>query len=163
MRVFVAWPPVNLVKSCPDAIASFSISIGINAAFKSICFNLTLDDFNFGLLLPDPYLRDRSLSLSLSLSRSLSRSRSRSRSLSFSRSLVPDIDDDVNDDDDELLTRSIDEELFAKLRLLFEFGEIAADFNADILGLPELLPVPVLKCFGDDVPYCVLLFGLGKL
>lgn len=33
---------------------------------------------------------------------------------------------------------------------LFEFGELAADFNADILGLPE--PPEVVGCLGDDVP-----------
>lgn len=114
----------------------------------SICFNLTLDVFNFGLLLPDEYFKDLSLSrspLSLSLSRSLrplSLSRSLSRSLR-SRSLS------LSRTDDELLTLSLVDELFDELD--FEFGEIAADFRADILGFPLLLLE--LKCFGDDVPY----------
>lgn len=101
------------------------LSIGMNAAFKSNCFNLTVECLSLGLLLPDEYFNDRSLS------------RSRSLSLSFSRSR-PDDDDEYDFD------RSLDTEL----RLDFEFGEFVADFSADMLGLPD--PV-ALACFGDVV------------
>lgn len=48
-------------------------------------------------------------------------------------------DDDDEDDDDELFDDS----------LSLELGELAADFRADMLGLPEPL---VDECFGDEVP-----------
>lgn len=62
-----------------------------------------------------------------------------------------DVADD--DDDDEAAVDDVDdddEELFAdSLSLLL--GELAADFSADMLGLPE--PLVVLDvCFGDEVP-----------
>lgn len=74
--------------------------------------------------------------------------------------------DDDDEEDEEPLTRSpLVDALFDEddePALLFEFGDIAADFKADMLGLPDELPLPMVECFGDDVPYGEL-FGLGKV
>lgn len=110
--------------------------LGINSS----CFNLPLDDFVLGLWWP-PEPPNANDDVFLSLSRF--------------ESLLDDDDDDDEDEDEDEEDLAFD----CPESVVLLDGELAADFRADMLGLPVLAELP---CFGDDVPcFGLTLAGTG--